>query len=44
MEVKVKLGTFPDFVYFSSSLQTIETAWKRGDTIFSQLEMQYEVS
>ena len=33
------LGTFLDFAYFSSCLQTKETAWKRGDAIFSELEM-----
>ena len=33
------MGTFLDFAYFSSCLQTKETAWKRGDAIFSELEM-----
>ena len=33
------MGTFLHFAYFSSCLQTKETAWKRGDAIFSELEM-----
>ena len=30
------LGTFLGFAYFSSYLQTKETAWKRGDAIYSK--------
>ena len=32
------MGTFLDFPYFSSYLQTKETAWKRSDTVFSEPE------
>ena len=33
------LGTFFDFTYFSSYLQTEETARKRGYAIYSKSEM-----
>ena len=38
-KVKVTFGTFLDFAYFSNHLQTKETAWKRGDAIFSEPEV-----
>ena len=38
-QVKVTLGTFLDFAYSSTSLQTKETVWKQGDAIFSKPEM-----
>ena len=36
---KDTLGKETDFVYFSNFLQTKETAWKRGDTIFLEPKM-----
>ena len=33
------LGTFLDFAYFSSYLQTKETVCKRSDVIFSEPEL-----
>ena len=38
-KVKATLGMFLDFTYFGSYLQTKETAWKRGRSIFSEPEM-----
>ena len=38
-KVKVTLGTFLGFAYFSSYLQTKETAWERSYANFSEPEL-----
>ena len=40
----VALGTFLDFAYFSIYFQIKETAWNRGDAIFSEPELIWSLS
>ena len=39
LKIKFTLCAFLDFAYFRNYLQAKETAWKRGDAIFSEPEL-----
>ena len=42
-KLKAMLSTLFDLAYFSSYLQTKETAWKRGDACFLEVEMLWSL-